>query len=374
MTNSSTSTMSDNKIGSYGTGGKADGATGSADGLPASLARPSAIYTNAPVRFQSTIVKADAAACRALNDPFVDAGGNITTPASGCPGTDGDAGLRALADNGGPVATRAPTPGGPAIDANASGCPATDARGFARPFGTSCDAGAYELAPPSAATGDASGSTVSGSVNLRGPSGGAHFEYGTTAAYGSSTPDQGLGSGFGDRSLSAALSGLPAGTTIHYRVVVTTPDGTAAGADRTFQTAQAGPPRDALAPVLKSLKLSPKKFKVGKKVTIGFSSTEAGKATLTFQRVLAGKKVKKKGKTKCVTAHGRVARKLRCKIYKSAGSLKANAKSGTNKITFKGKIGKKKLAAGNYRLTLKVVDAAGNKSKGATATFTVTRR
>ena len=64
---------------------------------------------------------------------------------------------------------------------------------------------------------------------------------------------------------------------------------------------------------------------------------------------------------------------MRCKAYKSYGSLKRNAKPGTTKVTFRGKVGRKKLAAGSYRLTLRAVDAAGNKSKSKTASFKVTR-
>jgi predicted outer membrane repeat protein len=54
--------------------------------------------------------------------------------------------LGTLADNGGPTRTLAPLSGSPAIDAVASGCPppATDQRGYARPYGPRCDAGAVE--------------------------------------------------------------------------------------------------------------------------------------------------------------------------------------------------------------------------------------
>jgi CSLREA domain-containing protein len=48
--------------------------------------------------------------------------------------------------NGGKVWTMALLPGNPAINhgANGTSCPATDARGFIRPSGRSCDAGAFE--------------------------------------------------------------------------------------------------------------------------------------------------------------------------------------------------------------------------------------
>jgi CSLREA domain-containing protein len=54
--------------------------------------------------------------------------------------------LGALADNGGPTNTMALTAGSPAIDAGTNtGCPATDQRGIARPQGSACDIGAFEL-------------------------------------------------------------------------------------------------------------------------------------------------------------------------------------------------------------------------------------
>jgi hypothetical protein len=57
-----------------------------------------------------------------------------------------DAKLAPLADNGGPTWTRALQTGSPAIDAAAdAACPATDQRGVARPQGSHCDIGAFEL-------------------------------------------------------------------------------------------------------------------------------------------------------------------------------------------------------------------------------------
>lgn len=58
--------------------------------------------------------------------------------------------LGALADNGGETETLALQAGSPAIDAGTNdGCPATDQRGVSRPQGSSCDVGAFELAPTS---------------------------------------------------------------------------------------------------------------------------------------------------------------------------------------------------------------------------------
>jgi len=84
-----------------------------------------------------------------------DGTGNVRFPAadSSCPGTAGDPQLASLVDNGGPVPTQAIAAGSAAIGAApAAGCPPADARGIPRPTGKPCDAGAYELAPPTTTT------------------------------------------------------------------------------------------------------------------------------------------------------------------------------------------------------------------------------
>jgi CSLREA domain-containing protein/uncharacterized repeat protein (TIGR01451 family) len=56
--------------------------------------------------------------------------------------------LGALQNNGGQTDTMALLAGSPAIDAGTNaGCPATDQRGVARPQGSTCDIGAFELVP-----------------------------------------------------------------------------------------------------------------------------------------------------------------------------------------------------------------------------------
>jgi hypothetical protein len=64
------------------------------------------------------------------------------------------------------------------------------------------------------------------------------FEYGTSTAYGRSTPlpEGSVGEGFSLRAVWAASSGLAPGTTYHYRVVATNELGTVTGPDQTFTT------------------------------------------------------------------------------------------------------------------------------------------
>lgn len=59
--------------------------------------------------------------------------------------------LGPLVDNGGTTQTHLPLAGSPAIDAAETACPGADQRGYVRPAGAACDAGAVEVgaAPPS---------------------------------------------------------------------------------------------------------------------------------------------------------------------------------------------------------------------------------
>jgi len=79
--------------------------------------------------------------------------------------------------------------------------------------------------------------TLNASVNPAGATTDCHFDYGTTTSYGSTAPcDSGPGSGTSDVAVTAALSGLTAGTTYHYRIVAHNSAGTVTGDDNTFTT------------------------------------------------------------------------------------------------------------------------------------------
>ena len=80
--------------------------------------------------------------------------------------------------------------------------------------------------------------TLNATVN---PNGGevseCQLEYGTTSAYGSTTPCASLpGSGTNPVAVSAAVTGLTANTTYHFRISATNAGGTSKGADETLKT------------------------------------------------------------------------------------------------------------------------------------------
>jgi hypothetical protein len=81
---------------------------------------------------------------------------------------------------------------------------------------------------------------LTGSINPHGVATTYHFNYGTTASYGASTPEVNGGSGDGDRPVSQEISGLSPDTTYHVQVVATSADGVIrAGGDGLFRTALA---------------------------------------------------------------------------------------------------------------------------------------
>ena len=107
---------------------------------------------------------------------------------------------------------------------------------------------------PSATTGAASavtagGATLSATVNPHNQATSYRFEYGQTTAYGSTTADQAVSPADDSaHAVTAAVTGLAAGQTYHYRIVAINATGTTTGADATFTTAPPAPSayRDAV--------------------------------------------------------------------------------------------------------------------------------
>ncbi|MHB8481739.1 MAG: beta strand repeat-containing protein, partial [Nitrospiria bacterium] len=100
--------------------------------------------------------------------------------------------------------------------------------------------------PPAVATSPATSiatttATLNGTVNPNGVTATAWFEYGLSATYGSSTASQALAVGSSAVAVSAAISGLSANATYHFRIDATNNGGTSYGLDATFTTLASGP-------------------------------------------------------------------------------------------------------------------------------------
>jgi CSLREA domain-containing protein len=280
-----------------------------------------------------------------------DAGGNVRT--GSCAGGLGDPRLGPLDDNGGGVPTRSLRSGSAAVDLAGSGCAATDARGVARPQGAGCDAGAYERALPSPATGEASdlapsGATLAGTVAPNGRAT-SHFELGTGTGYGTRTADS------ESEAPRAPVTGLAPATTYHYRLVATNRDGTSAGEDRTFTTPAApggpggsGGSPDSTRPLVSELSAKPRRFAVGKNgTTLRYRLSENARVVFTV--------TPRCGKRTC----------------RRSGRFAQRAHAGIDKRRFTGKLGRRTLKRGRYTLTVVATDAAGNRSAPRRLALTV---
>ena len=135
-------------------------------------------------------------------------------------------------------------------------------------------------APPSANTAaptdvTATTATLKGVVNPNKEETTYYFEYGTTTAYGSRTPDQ-VATGNAGKDVEAKITGLSPGTVYHYRLVATNKDGSDRGDDMTFTTTGAAytlPPPPGQGPNAVTISAVPTV------VTFGRSTVIAGQVT-----------------------------------------------------------------------------------------------
>jgi hypothetical protein len=363
-------TITTNGFGAQGSGGTGTAGTGGqggtpggpgtqTDGVDGPLPEGGAIsMINVTTLGDSIVAGNTSPACRGT---ITDGGHNISSGDATCPGVDADPLLEALADNGGPTLTRRPGSGSPAIDAvpaSGAGCEPTDQRLVLRPQGAGCDIGAYERAAPVVAITDPAPTTL-GTVNPNARATTYHFEYGTSTAYGSATPDTTVPAGVDPVAVSAALGGLAPSTTYHVRLDATNADGTSQSDDRTFTT---GASADTTAPAFLSASMKPKTFAVNRKgareklvtakvkrgTTFRYRLSEAARVVFTIQR-----------------RHG--------KRFVQARRFAKVSKAGANTKKFSGRIGERALKPGRYRATLVATDAAGNRSKAKRLTFKVLR-
>jgi hypothetical protein len=83
--------------------------------------------------------------------------------------------------------------------------------------------------------------TLRGEVDPSGLATEYHFEYGTSAGYGQSTPAKELPPGDGEIPVQAALTGLEEGRTYHFRIVAENEAKSALSSDQTFTTLERRP-------------------------------------------------------------------------------------------------------------------------------------
>lgn len=341
-------TITGNGAGAGGQGGSGgNGATLGANGTPGVAGTGGGIVgQGAATVIQNSLLASNSGGnCSAS---IVDSGHNLSFAGAGCPAAfaTADPNLGPLQDNGGPTQTISLGPGSAAIDAvpsTGAGCPATDERGVRRPNGSGCDIGAYEVAPPTASTGRARSITptsaiVTASVTVNAGDADVQFQFGKSAKYKSKTVVQHVG-GVAAVTVTKKITGLFPKTTYHYRVTVVTPDGTVKARDRTFKTSK--------GPALTRLSVKPARFRAsGPGATITYFDSESATTTFTVLRC-----------TKPL-AHGG------CGRFAKVTHFTHHDRRGRNRLTLRGRIGSRTLAAGSYRLD---ATARAGKKTGNTA-------
>jgi hypothetical protein len=118
---------------------------------------------------------------------------------------------------------------------------------------------------------------------------------------------------------------------------------------------EAGDPK---RPNLFRLALKPSRFHVGGRrggTTIRFTLSNAARVTVRFDRLTTGRR---KGRS-CST---RVRRGKRCTIVRRAGTMTVNGRAGGNRRSFSGKLGRKSLKPGRYRVTATPKSGRGDRA------------
>ncbi|ADB48927.1 M36 family metallopeptidase [Conexibacter woesei] len=227
--------------------------------------------------------------------------------------------------------------------------------------------------------------TLSGAVTPNGRETGLRFAFGTTAAYGATSPVTSAGAGDAPISASFRLTGLKPGTTYHYRVETLREGGqvAVASADRTFTTTPTPgprvdpppivPPRVGPPPIDPRPQISNARVTLARagrrtdrrRASFSFTVSEPAKVTAVVTRAAPGIR---KGK-RCVAVprrRPRGAKPCTRQLPAASGTVALrSARRGTLQLPAAG------LGKGRYTATLTAVDATGNASTPVVVRFTV---
>jgi hypothetical protein len=228
---------------------------------------------------------------------------------------------------------------------------------------------AYDATPPTIGAIAVPASLAAGSpASLSVPAGDAISGVSVSWSFG----DGGSGSGTGV-SHTWAVPGA-------YTVTATATD----GADNSTATSTLVVVADRTAPVIGGASLTHRSFAVGagrtaisarkhrpaRGTTIRFMLSELADVKLTISHKIAGRRVGKR----CVATRGRGTAHKRCKVTKSDGALTRRAlAAGPNRVSFSGRIGRRRLKAGEYQLRIDATDAAGNQATARMLRFRIVK-
>jgi PKD domain-containing protein len=140
---------------------------------------------------------------------------------------------------------------------------------------------------------------------------------------------------------------------------------------------------DTTPPTIRSLSLTRKRFAVGARATaliaaakrrargttIRYTISEAATVKVYLSRVVSGRRATRGGSCSTRARSGR-----RCTRFRMEGALTRQAPAGARRLGFSGRLGRKALRPGRYRVTVVAIDAAGNRSRSRSTRFTLVRR
>jgi hypothetical protein len=230
--------------------------------------------------------------------------------------------------------------------------------------------------PDTPSTGLASGvstssATVSGAVNPEGAAVNVSFQYGTTTAYGSVAGGQSTGVSNAAVPFAAQLTGLPAGTTIHYRAVAVSDLGTFVGGDQTLKTASTPGPGAGAGALVGHAKVSSVKVS-GTSASVKLSCTGAAGTTCRLTLKLTVTETLKGHKLIAISAKAKKQKKTHKVVQVGSASVTLKAgQSKTVKIGLNG-AGKALLASHHgLKATLRITQAKAGGGSTAVLTQTV---
>ncbi len=121
------------------------------------------------------------------------------------------------------------------------------------------------------------------------------------------------------------------------------------------------------APAIAGLRVAPKRFRLGSLARIRFDLSKAATYTLAFDQLRPGRR---RG-ARCLPRSRRVRTGRRCTAFVRRGVRRGAGKSGVNAVAFRGRLGKRRLPPGRYRVTASARDADGLTARSRTARFTL---
>ena len=158
-------------------------------------------------------------------------------------------------------------------------------------------------------------------------------------------------------------------------------DATPAQRGFTVRRAVAG---DTTKPRVTKASLTRRRFRVGRKATaiaaatrrspvgttVRYTLSEAAAVRMVIARRASGRRV---GRS-CRKPTRALRKRKRCTRHVTRGTLRRAGRAGANRVAFSGRIGRRALPTGRYRLILTATDPAGNSGSAPPLIFTVVRR